>query len=65
METIELEQGWLARQMTEVRREVQSWPDVLKPLTTINSSLVHSTGLNDTLTQQVSPQKPDAPKSPE
>jgi hypothetical protein len=65
METIELEQGWLARQMKEVRREVQSWPEVLKPLTTINSSLVHSTALNDNLTQQVSTPKPDAPKSPE
>ena len=39
METIELEKGWLARQMEEVRREVEKWPDVLLPLRTINSAL--------------------------
>jgi hypothetical protein len=39
METIELERGWLERQMDEVRRDVANWPDVLKPLTTLNSSL--------------------------
>ncbi len=65
MDTIELEKGWLARQMTEVRTNVQSWPEVLKPLTTINSSLVHTIGLDDNLSQQVLPQTPDAPKLPE
>jgi len=40
METIELKEGWLVRQMQEVRREVASWPEVMKPLTTINASLV-------------------------
>ena len=40
METIELEKGWLARQMEEVRRDVENWPEVLKPLTRLNSSLV-------------------------
>ncbi len=40
MEAIELEQGWLVRQMEEVRREVASWPDAVKPLRTINASLV-------------------------
>ena len=39
METIELEKGWLERQMDEVRRDVAKWPDVLKPLTTLNASL--------------------------
>jgi hypothetical protein len=39
METIELEKGWLERQMVEVRRDVANWPDVLKPLTTLNASL--------------------------
>lgn len=41
METIELEEGWLVRQMTEVRRDAENWPDVMKPITTINASLVH------------------------
>lgn len=40
MDTIELEEGWLARQMEEVQRDVEGWPDVLKPLITINASLV-------------------------
>lgn len=40
METIALEEGWLVRQMQEVRREVESWPEVMMPLTTINASLV-------------------------
>lgn len=39
METIQLQKGWLVRQMEEVRRDVEEWPEVLKPLTTINSAL--------------------------
>ena len=65
METIELEKGWLVRQMEEVRQKVEKWPDVLKPLLTLNSSLVHHIGLDDKSTQQVSVQKSDAPKSAE
>ena len=45
MESIELERGWLARQMREVRQDVQNWPDVLKPLRTLNSSLVYRSNL--------------------
>ena len=41
METIELEEGWLVRQMQEVRRETQDWPAVMEPITSINASLVH------------------------
>lgn len=41
METIELEKGWLFRQMEETIREVDKWPEVMKPLTTINASLIH------------------------
>jgi hypothetical protein len=41
MESIELERGWLARQMQEVRQDVQRWPEVLAPLRTLNASLVH------------------------
>ena len=41
MESIKLERGWLARQMQEVRENVQYWPDVLAPLRTLNASLVH------------------------
>jgi hypothetical protein len=41
MESIKLEHGWLARQMKEVREEVRGWPEVLKPLRTLNASLVH------------------------
>lgn len=46
METIELEDGWLFRQMEETIREVDKWPEVMKQITTINASLVHqpSTG---------------------
>jgi hypothetical protein len=47
METIELEEGWLVRQMTEVRREAESWPEVMKPITTINASLVHQPSTNN------------------
>jgi len=43
METIELEKGWLERQMDEVRRDVEKWPEVLKPLKTINSDLTTRT----------------------
>ena len=45
METIEFEKGWLAREMEEVRREVEKWPDVLLPLRTINSALKHPPSL--------------------
>lgn len=45
MESIELERGWLARQMQEVRQDVQRWPDVLAPLRTLNASLVHRSGV--------------------
>lgn len=41
METIELEKGWLSRQMREVCQDAQDWPEVLKPLASINASLVH------------------------
>lgn len=41
MESIKLEPGWLARQMQEVRAEVQNWPPALMPLRTLNASLVH------------------------
>jgi hypothetical protein len=41
VETIKLEEGWLVRQMAEVRREAQSWPEVMKLITSINASLVH------------------------
>jgi hypothetical protein len=41
METIELEGGWFVRQMEEVQREVSSWPNELKPLLSINDSLIH------------------------
>jgi hypothetical protein len=41
METIELEEGWLIRQMQEARREFDNWPEVKKRLATINESLVH------------------------
>lgn len=41
MEAIELEKGWLERQMEEVRSSAKSWPDVMKPITSINASLVH------------------------
>ena len=40
MESIELERGWLARQMQEVHEKVQDWPEVLTPLRTLNASLV-------------------------
>ena len=52
MESIELERGWLARQMREVRQEVQSWPDVLTPLRTLNSSLVYRANLPETTNDQ-------------
>jgi hypothetical protein len=45
MESIELDRGWLARQMHEVRQEVRNWPDVMMPLRTLNSSLVHRTNV--------------------
>jgi hypothetical protein len=41
MEPIQLEPGWLARQMREVRLEVEKWPDVLNPLRSLNSALVY------------------------
>ncbi|GEM_PF-1404750 len=41
MESIELDRGWLARQMQEVREDVQNWPKVLAPLRTLNASLVY------------------------
>jgi hypothetical protein len=53
METIELEKGWLFRQMEETIREVDKWPDVMKPLTTINASLVHQPAVAD---QNTAPQ---------
>ncbi len=40
METIKLEKGWLIRQMKEFRQEVQQWPEVLMPLTHLNSAIV-------------------------
>ena len=41
MESIKLEPGWRARQLQEVRAEVQNWPAALMPLRTLNASLVH------------------------
>lgn len=41
METIELEKGWLIRQMVEVRQKSGNWPDVMQPLMTLNDSLIH------------------------
>lgn len=52
MESIELERGWLARQMHEVRQDVQSWPAVLTPLRTLNSSLVYRSNLPETTNDQ-------------
>ena len=45
MKSIELEKGWLARQMEEVRLNVEKWPEVLQPLRTINSALKHPPSL--------------------
>jgi hypothetical protein len=47
METIELEKGWLIRQMVEVRREAENWPEVMKSIITINASLVHQPSDSD------------------
>jgi len=41
MEIIELEGGWLVRQMEEVQQEVSSWPIELRRFLSINDSLVH------------------------
>lgn len=65
MESIELEKGWLVRQMEEVRQEVEKWPDVLKPLMTMNSSLVHPKSLDNRLPQRCSIPKVDLPKAAE
>ncbi len=40
METIELEPGWLELQMEKVKKEVEAWPEEVKQLRHINSSLV-------------------------
>ncbi len=42
MQTLVLEQGWLARQLQEVQEEVAKWPDIVKQLGSINAELVHS-----------------------
>ncbi len=59
METIDLEKGWLERQMDEVRREVENWPEVLKPLTSLNSSLVHRHGVEVSIIENEKSEKED------
>ncbi len=59
METIEFEKGWLTREMEEVRREVEKWPDVLQPLRTINSALIHPPSLTVTPTHPSTSHKAD------
>lgn len=39
MKEIQLEKGWLARQMKEVREQVDKWPEELKILRNINKDL--------------------------
>lgn len=41
METIELEKGWLIREMEEVQQKSGNWPDVMRPLMTLNDPLIH------------------------
>lgn len=53
MESIKLEPGWLARQMQEVRAEVQNWPPALMPLRSLNASLVHRSEVPEVSTIQV------------
>ena len=36
----ELEPGWLARQMKETMAQCRDWPDVLKPLRSLNAELI-------------------------
>lgn len=43
MEPIQLEEGWLTRQMREIRSEVGQWPAEVKILRSINSLLVNTT----------------------
>ena len=67
MESIELEKGWLARQMEEVRLNVEKWPEVLQPLRTINSALIHPPSLIVTPSCQSASQQADLqiePKQP-
>lgn len=47
MKSIELDRGWLARQLKEVREEVQTWPTVLAPLRTLNASLAYPSSAPD------------------
>jgi len=64
MESIELEKGWLARQMEEVRREVEKWPEVLQPLRSINASLIHPPSLTVTPTHPSTSHKADLQNEP-
>ena len=64
METIEFEKGWLAREMEEVRREVEKWPDVLLPLRTINSALKHPPSLKVNPTHPSTSQQDDLQNEP-
>ena len=64
MESIELEKGWLARQMEEVRLNVEKWPEVLQPLKTINSALIHPPSLIVNPTQPSVSQQADLQNDP-
>lgn len=54
MAKIELEKGWLNRQLEEVHDEVKDWPPEWRILRTINASLVKDSGSRTKLKPQKS-----------